>query len=476
MRPQRITRVWPYAMASGLLAMAISLVDSGRPGLWYDEAASVSAVSRSWSSLVEITHSVDLVHLAYYSLLKLWTGLFGTAPVAVRSLSALLLGGCCALTVVVAADLFDVATARWTAAWVLLLPGLTWCGFEARSSALSCFAVALATVVLTLAIRRASRWPVYALTLACCVVVQVLTVLVIVPHAVIALRRQQFRRWAVTSAATLLITLPFLIAARAQAGQIGWLRVAPGEALASVGWSTFFFGLRPATLPFTTIAAATLLGLVAWTLALVGRRDRLIAWTWAFVPALAAVCYSLAIAPVYQERYFSWTVPAFAMLVATGCSRLRPPFAMALTATALVASVGVGVGAHTSNAKYGQDYRPLAGWLGELPPGSDVVFASPPSRAVVVLHPQLNLQLHDVSQLRTPAASGTLWGVDRPPADAVRSSTSPTLVVLYERRQSPSLTAIERAVAERGCVRIESFVALRTSALRFGCPTPAKGG
>ena len=72
-----------------VLAAAVRVVGLGARPLWLDEGYSVYAVERSWHDLWTIVPSYETHPPFYYSVLKLWSTLFGTSAVAVRSLSVL---------------------------------------------------------------------------------------------------------------------------------------------------------------------------------------------------------------------------------------------------------------------------------------------------------------------------------------------------------------------------------------------------
>lgn len=475
-RPRSI-RTW--ALLAGAAAALLSLAWSWRPSIWFDETASLSAVRRPWWSLIDVVHHVDLVHLTFYSLLRCWSDVFGTSGFAIRSLSAVLLGACCALGVLVTKELFDERVAAWSALTFLLLPGLTWSGFDARSSAFSCFASMLAVWVLLKAKARGGRWwALYAAALMLSVFVQLLTVIALVVHLVIA--RERWRPWALSAAVALVLLSPFILAAHEQQGQISWLHIQPLDSAVSVGFSQFFLGLRSDSHnPLVTIVGPALLGLSAWALVAIGwRRSRgwAIALVWALAPATLAVAWSMVAAPVYQERYFSWCAPAYAMLMAAGIDRLwrsRRPLGVALTAMAVLGALPVTVAQRGPHAKYDQDYRLLASYVRVLPrAGTGVFYATPASRAGSIAYPSSFSGLHDFSIGQSPVASGTLFGVNAPDRTTIarlRAAHVTHVLLLFEfqtpLRKRPQLHELQAA----GCTLQWDKVISRTSAAWFEC-------
>jgi hypothetical protein len=73
-----------------LVALAVRLVGLGLRPLWLDEGYSVYAAERTWHDLWTVVPSYETHPPFYYSILKVWSTIFGTSAVAVRSLSVLL--------------------------------------------------------------------------------------------------------------------------------------------------------------------------------------------------------------------------------------------------------------------------------------------------------------------------------------------------------------------------------------------------
>ena len=56
----------------GLLAVVVGAIAVGRPSFWGDEAATISASTRSLPDLARLVSSVDAVHTPYYWLMHGW--------------------------------------------------------------------------------------------------------------------------------------------------------------------------------------------------------------------------------------------------------------------------------------------------------------------------------------------------------------------------------------------------------------------
>ena len=65
------------------------MIASSIPSYWSDEVTTLRAARLGWPELFDFLGHKDAVHTAYYSVMKLWLGLFGESEFAARSLSAL---------------------------------------------------------------------------------------------------------------------------------------------------------------------------------------------------------------------------------------------------------------------------------------------------------------------------------------------------------------------------------------------------
>src|SRR5688572_8806496 len=81
----RTCAVPAFAAAATLV---IALLGINGPSFWLDEAATISMAGRSLPDLERAVHRLDLVHLAYYLIMKPWVALFGDGELALRAPSA----------------------------------------------------------------------------------------------------------------------------------------------------------------------------------------------------------------------------------------------------------------------------------------------------------------------------------------------------------------------------------------------------
>src|SRR6185437_8103672 len=90
-------------LAIGLLAVLISAGWAGKPSLWYDEGATISAsASRTLPELWKLLGHIDAVHGLYYLLMHGWFAIFPPTEFWSRFPSCLAIGGAAAGVVVFA--------------------------------------------------------------------------------------------------------------------------------------------------------------------------------------------------------------------------------------------------------------------------------------------------------------------------------------------------------------------------------------
>lgn len=156
-------RVTPAGAAAALaiLALAIGFNRVGVRPLWLDEAYSAWFSSRGWHELWTVVPTYETHPPLYYSLLKLWTTVAGSSPIALRSLSVLLGSATVLVTAAAALELdrqdrvhrplLRLSTAGFLCACSPMLVSL---GQQARPYALMTFAYALATLGLVRLLRE----------------------------------------------------------------------------------------------------------------------------------------------------------------------------------------------------------------------------------------------------------------------------------------------------------------------------------
>jgi len=355
-RPRASSIGVPFAL--GLVGTAVALVGSSTVSLWTDEAATVSAATRSLPELWALVQRIDAVHAAYYLVMHLWTSVAGISPFALRLPSAIAVGvsvvGVHRLLVVLGRS--DAAVTGAVVA--IVLPRITWMGIEARSFGPSAAFAVWATVLLVVALRRggAGRWVGYAALLGIGTALNIYVALLAVAHAVtvVVARDVTNRRrlaWLVAAAGGGLAASPVVLLAAGQQGQLGDNRLGLVQIVRGVVVNQWFLGGTPTRVTSTASptepwALASLgLALVGWALIAVavgagrrrdGSRALFVLVPVLVVPTVVVVAYSLAVSPLYNPRYFTFAAPVCAALVGLGVLALRRRAARVVAVVAIV--------------------------------------------------------------------------------------------------------------------------------------------
>ncbi|MFC9559416.1 hypothetical protein [Agromyces sp. NPDC056965] len=309
------------ATAVGFVAFVVSLAGSWVPSYWFDEVATVMAARLSWRELFTLTEYIDVVHLSYYSLMKVWMGLVGESELATRSLSALAIGAAAAGLVVLVSMFTSLHVAVISGAVFAVLPHVTFIGAEARSYALSAALAVWTTVVLLVALRSRRRrwWWAYAAMLVVGAAVFLYSLLLIPVHGFHLWRHHRRRRallaWLAAAALAGLVALPLIQAGLRQKQQISWIAFQPGRDLWGILTEPAFQLSRDVATGASVVALVLIL-CFARRLSAARRRLLGLALAWFFIPLLILLMADAAIGSVFTPRYLSFAVPAIAVLLA----------------------------------------------------------------------------------------------------------------------------------------------------------------
>lgn len=415
----------PDALLLAIAATLISLVGSGRPSLWVDESATVSATARPLPELWTLVQHTDAVHGLYYLLMHVWSAWVTATEFWLRVPSALLVGAAAAGVVVLAREFVGRPEAIAAGVVFAVLPRTTWAGIEARPYALTMACAVWLTVLLIVAARRSSPgwWMAYAAALWISVCTNLFLVLLLAVHAVLlcglAPGRRSLAAWAAASGAATVAAVPLLSMAVGQQAQVSWIwplgPATAGQIFAEQYFpSVYSDGLRavgPDQQQFTAEQFAVALGawarvaplicvLVTLAVVLIWRRVRTpvppahpdrrllvtVCATWVLLPTAAAIAYSALIRPLYQPHYLTFTTPAAALLIGVGVVSVgRSPRAVAVILAVIAAAALPNYLAQRSPfAKYGADYSQVADLLAaQAAPGDCLVMDATLSESAV---------------------------------------------------------------------------------------------
>ena len=158
---------WVAPALVGVFALTVSLPGLDTPSVWYDEVATISGSTRTFSQLWQLLGSVDAVHGVYYALMQVVFELLGYSPFTLRLPSAVAVAITAAIVVLLGRRIDGPLLGIVGGIVFAILPRVTWMAGEGRSYALSAMLAAILTLVLFRAIAAGSRrwWLLYAFVL-----------------------------------------------------------------------------------------------------------------------------------------------------------------------------------------------------------------------------------------------------------------------------------------------------------------------
>lgn len=414
------------AVAVAALALTVSAAGAARPSLWFDEAATLSAATRTVPELWRMVANIDAVHGFYYLLMHGWFAVFPATEFAARLSSAVAVGVAAAGVVVLGRQLSTRSVAVCAGVLFAVLPRVTWAGAETRSYALTMAAAVWLTVFCVRAARRGASWwwLGYAVFMVAASILNVFGVLMLPAHGVVVILcgrdRRQLRRWAVAAATASAAVIPFLLFAQTQMFQVQWISPPGAQTLGEVFAVQYFDD----AVPFALLAAVVLVsGLLR--LGQAGnhtgyRPGRLVAVTavWIVVPTIALLIFSVLRDPVYYPRYLSFTAPAVALLLGACVTALTRSRVM-ITAILLMFALAAAPNYLTQRGPYAKeqmDYSQIADVIDRhAAPGDCLVLDNSaawkpgPIRPLTAARPAVYQKLHDYGRGLTAIQRNRLW-------------------------------------------------------------------
>lgn len=411
-------------MAVAVFAVALCAAGAARPSLWFDEAATISAATRSIPQLWDLIGHIDAVHGLYYLGMHGWFAVFPATEFWSRFSSCLAIGGAAAGVVVLGRQFSGRTVSVCAGVLFAMLPRVTWAGIEARSYSWSTLAAVWLTVLLITAIRRDHRalWAAYGALLVVSTVLNIYVVLIVIPHAAaLALlgNRRARVRWAVVSTIAVLIVVPFILWCRSQSFQVGWISPLGLHTVTEVVLEQYF----DHSVAFALVAAAMLIApLVVSRLRPTDsaiRRLVVIAAVWVVAPTAVLLVYSAVAQPLYYPRYLCFTTPAMALLLAVcvvAVARSREWITAALAVFALAATPNYITVQRGPYAKEGMDFSQVADVIAaHSSPGDCIVFDNTtswkpgPIRPITAARPAAYAHLVDPGRGKRAWQRNRLW-------------------------------------------------------------------
>ncbi|APE14577.1 hypothetical protein BOH72_04445 [Mycobacterium sp. WY10] len=406
-----------------VFATVVSAAGAARPSLWFDEAATISASTRSVPDLWRMLDNIDAVHGLYYLLMHGWFAVFPATEFWSRLSSSIAVGVAAAGVVTLGGRLSTRSVGVTAGVVFALLPRVTWAGLETRSYALTMVTGVWLTVLCLAALRRDRPrwWTGYALMAAGATVLNVFSVLLLPVHAVMVLAMGASKRtrwhWTLATVVACAASAPFLFFTQTQLFQVGWISPLGARTVGMMLVDQYFDHSLPAVVMAGLLIVA---GLVSWRRA--GWRPRrlvAISLAWIVLPTVAVLVYSLLGDPVYYPRYLSFTAPAMALVLGACIVALARSSRVAITVLLVIFAV-VATPNYLSQrgpyAKEGMDYSQVADVITRhAAPGDCLVMDNStawkpgPIRPLTAARPAAFAKLHDYGRGPTGIDRNMLW-------------------------------------------------------------------
>ncbi|MGV0744761.1 glycosyltransferase family 39 protein [Mycolicibacterium sp. XJ870] len=413
------------AVPVAIFAIVLSAAGAARPSLWFDEAATISAATRSVPELWGLIGNIDAVHGLYYLGMHGWFTIFPATEFWSRFSSCLAVGGAAAGVVVLGRQFSSRTLSVCAGILFAILPRITWAAIETRSYAWSTLAAVWLTVLLVAAIRAngTALWLSYGALLAFSTVLNIYVVLMVLPHAAAVVllsgRRRTVGPWLVATAAAVLAVLPFILWCRSQSFQVGWISALGSHTFAEVAQEQYF----DHSVAFALLAGAVLITpLLVPRLRPTGTGNRhlaAIATVWIIAPTAVLLIYSAAAQPLYYPRYLCFTAPAVALLLAVcvvAVARTREWITATLAVFALAATPNYLAVQRGPYAKEGMDFSQVADVItAHSSPGDCLILDNTtswkpgPIRPLTAARPDAYATLVDPGRGTTAPKRNRLW-------------------------------------------------------------------
>lgn len=426
-RPRRPGRLYdPLAIA--IATAIIGGIAMGRPSLWFDESATISAAAgRSLPDLWRLLGHIDAVHGLFYLLMHGWFCLFPATEVWSRAPGCIAVGIAAAGVVVLSRQFLPRTTAVSAGIVFAILPRVTWAAVEARSYAMTAAAAVWLTVLLVVAIRRHRwwLWALYSLALMVSILLNIYLVLLVPVYAVITptLRRRRSVAvwWAVTSAVAVGSLTPLMLFAHGQSFQVAWIHSLSWHSVLDVTLHQYFDNSVPFAIlvALILVAALTVRFTGRWQSDGDARRILIICAAWIAVPTVISLIYSAISEPFYYPRYLFFSTPAMAIVLAVcivAVARRPRWIALVLIGLIVAAVPNYLLSQRQRYAKEGWDYSDVADVItAEAAPGdcllvdNTVGWLPGPVRALLAARPAAFRPLVDVGRGVPAPKRETLW-------------------------------------------------------------------
>jgi mannosyltransferase len=338
-----------------LLGAALRLFRLGAQSLWLDESLSLVFASVPLRTSIEAIRADGVHPPLYYLVLRLFLYMGQSEEIA-RLPSAIFGILTIPLVYEIGQMCFDQKVGLVSALLLSLSPFHVWFSQDARMYAVAAF-LSLISIYFFLRLLQGNNWRQWVGFVVCTALgyyTHYFTFFITLAgfaYLLITFRTHYklFRKWALAQVVAFLPLIPWLVAIFTRAmGSfgIGWVP--------RPGWLDLFKTLWNLSLGYTgTLAPSVILSLLPFILALlcgiwVGDSDskvlhpKLFLHLWFWLPMIVTFLLSLR-RPIYIDRLFIMTLPAYVILLAWGTMSLKAPWARWALGAGLVIAMTVGL-------------------------------------------------------------------------------------------------------------------------------------
>ncbi|MGC4069400.1 MAG: glycosyltransferase family 39 protein [Polyangiaceae bacterium] len=334
-------------MVPVVLSLSLGLYRIGAHELIDDELCTWWAVHLSFADFLALVRNVDAVLAPYYLFMRVWCRLFGDSEWLLRLPSVLAMAASAGLLSVLGQRLFDRRTGLVSGLTFAVIPSVVRFSQDARPYALATLCAIGSTLVLLYTLQKPSerrRWGYYAVAVALTGMTHLVSLGVLGAHFAFLFerrrdwpwftaRRATFGPWLVAVTVALLAVLPIVLLGAHQDEQLRRIELVPRMFLA-----------LPCTVTLSSRIGYGLAGLALLSVSM-RTKSSLRLSMWAILPPLFTYATYDAL-HVFRARYLIFTLPAWSLLAASACTRLRllsrwPLLAGVVATVAYVAAVPI---------------------------------------------------------------------------------------------------------------------------------------
>ncbi len=381
---------WQSALAFALV-LGFELYNITAAAFWGDEAATISASTRTISQLFNLVRHVDAVHAVYYLGMHFWIQAFGPGELSLRLPEAIAASAAAAILFVILKKRTNTFSAIAATMAFAMMPRVVWAAGIGRSYAFTIlFGVILTWILLRITeTKKAHRgwfFAYFAIAgFASVIFVFVLLMVAAQGLSLLLLRvsRANLWRFGLAALGAVAVAMPVAIAAKKQSFQIAWLSHVPPDAVNSIFGSVLFYSTNAVTITFWSLVAIGL-ALLIWRRSRFGKTEKsaslerlaLPSVVVALLPSTLIYVYSMFNKSLFDGRYFSFSAGAVAVLVAIAIYQLNFNW-VRLVALISVFAITIGPAVYwRQEYRFGNDYDQLSSLIqNQAKPGDAVLFA-----------------------------------------------------------------------------------------------------